>query len=375
MKRILLSVIIGIICIIINAQVPESFNYQAIPRNGSGGTYPDQGMNIRISILSGSPAGSSVYTETFSATTTSIGLLNLQIGQGTQVSGTFSAIDWGSNLFYIKVEVDPAGGTTYTDMGTTQLLSVPYALNTKSVTGMVNANNSIISNVLTPINNTDAANKEYVDELISTIQVIQAGVRDIDANKYDVIKIGSQIWMAENLKTTKFNDGTIIPPVTDNTAWANLTTPGYCWYDNDEGTYKETYGALYNWYTIDKLSNNGKNVCPTGWHVPTDDDWTTLTTALGGLSVAGGKLKETGTIHWTTPNNEATNETNFTALPGGYRNVNGPFYYIGDYGNWWSALESTLTNAWARDMNYITGSINRGSGNKHGGFSVRCVRD
>ncbi len=132
MKRVILSINFIFLCIISIAQVPESFNYQAIPRNGSGGIYPEQPMGVQISILSDSPSGSTVYTETFNATTTSLGILNLQIGQGTPVNGTFAEIDWGTNSFYIKVEIDPAGGSTYINMGTTQLLSVPYALHSKT---------------------------------------------------------------------------------------------------------------------------------------------------------------------------------------------------------------------------------------------------
>ena len=120
--------------------------------------------------------------------------------------------------------------------------------------------------------------------------------------------------MAENLKTTKYRDGTSIPLVTENTAWLNLTTPGYCWYNNDAAHYKSTYGALYNWYVLNAGSNGWKNVCPTGWHVPTDAEWTTLTTYLGGESIAGGKLKETGTSHWLSPNTVATNETGLHTL-------------------------------------------------------------
>ena len=133
---------------------------------------------------------------------------------------------------------------------------------------------------------------------------------DIDGNVYHTVTIGTQIWMVENLKTTRYNDGSPIPFVTDSSSWSNLTTPGYCWYNNDT-TNKNTYGALYNWFAV----NTGK-LAPTGWHVPTDDEWTTLTTYLGGESIAGGKLKETGTTHWRTPNAGATNEIGFTASSG-----------------------------------------------------------
>jgi uncharacterized protein (TIGR02145 family) len=186
-------------------------------------------------------------------------------------------------------------------------------------------------------------------------------ISDIEGNVYHIVTIGTQVWMAENLKTTRYSNGTSIPLVTDNSAWGNLTTPGYCWYNNDEATYKNTYGALYNWYTI-----NTGNLCPTGWHVPTDAEWTTLTTYLGGESVAGGKLKETGTAHWTSPNIGATNESGFTALPGGDRIYDGTFYTIGSYGWWWSEGDARRL----RD-----GNVFRSNSDKRDGFSVRCLRD
>jgi uncharacterized protein (TIGR02145 family) len=158
---------------------------------------------------------------------------------------------------------------------------------------------------------------------------------DIDGNVYKTIQIGSQTWMAENLKTTKFSDGTSIPNVTDLSVWDALTSPGYCWCLNNASTYKAVYGALYNWYTV----NTGK-ICPAGWHVPSYDEWNILSTFLGGLDVAGGKLKETGTTHWQSPNEGATNESGFTALPGSMRDVTADFGSgdeIGIYGNWWSS--------------------------------------
>jgi uncharacterized protein (TIGR02145 family) len=200
-------------------------------------------------------------------------------------------------------------------------------------------------------------------------------IKDSDGNIYTSVQIGTQVWMAENLKTTKYNDGTSIPIVTDGTAWAALTTPGYCWYNNDATTYKATYGALYNWYTVNSTSNGGKNVCPTSWHVSTDAEWTALTTYLGGESVAGGKLKETGTTHWVSPNTGATNETGFTALPGGYRGYDGTYYSVGYGGDWWSSTENSATGAWYRYMGCSSAGVDRGDGSKQYGFSVRFVQD
>jgi uncharacterized protein (TIGR02145 family) len=194
-------------------------------------------------------------------------------------------------------------------------------------------------------------------------------VTDIDGNVYNTVTIGTQVWMAENLRTTKYNDNTAIPNITDTTAWKALTTPAYCWYNNDASTYKANYGALYNWYTV----NTGK-LAPKGWHVPTDAEWTTLTTYLGGAAVAGGKLKETGTVHWID-NMYATNETGFTALPGGLRWEDGLFYNVGVIGKWWSATEFLTNNAWYRQMYSKDSDVERYGYFKRPGFSVRCVKD
>ena len=191
-----------------------------------------------------------------------------------------------------------------------------------------------------------------------------------DGQKYKIVKVGNQWWMAENLKSTLYNDGIDIPLVTNDTAWSNLATPGYCWYTNDSLIYANPYGALYNWYTVYTGS-----LCPIGWHVPTDVEWMVLTDYLGGEGIAGGKLKESGTGHWSGPNTGATNETGFTALPGGNRNFDGSFFYNGYYGYWWSSTEASEANAMNRYMFYNTGNVIGFSHYKKYGFSVRCVKD
>jgi uncharacterized protein (TIGR02145 family) len=193
---------------------------------------------------------------------------------------------------------------------------------------------------------------------------------DGDGNNYPIVQIGTQIWMGENLKTTKYNDNTDIPLVTGDLDWEALTTPAYCWYNNDSPSYKETYGALYNFFAV----NTGK-ICATGWHVPTDTEWSALTTYLGGEGVASGKLKETGTVHWTSPNTGATNETGFTSLPGGARNLDGTFDFIGGDGHWWSSSEYDVSNSWIRYMSNNYGGVSRINIDNVYGLSVRCVRD
>lgn len=200
-------------------------------------------------------------------------------------------------------------------------------------------------------------------------------VTDIDGNVYNTITIGTQTWMKVNLKTTKYNDGTAIQLVTNDTIWSNLTTPGYCWYNNDENTYKNQYGALYNLFVV----NTGK-LCPLGWHIPTDTEWEKLETYLGGDSVAGNKLKEKDTTHWARSNIDATNESGFTALPGGLRRYDdGSFDYIGYDGWWWSISEVGVSYSWIRILYFASGEVTRhkskGKFSEANGFSVRCLKD
>jgi len=194
---------------------------------------------------------------------------------------------------------------------------------------------------------------------------------DFENNFYSTIKIGQQIWMKENLKTTKYNDGSSIPLVTSNSSWNNLTTGAYCWYQNDGATYKNTYGALYNWYSV----STGK-LCPSGWHVPSDAEWTSLINQIGSTST-GGKLKETGLSHWSTPNTGATNESEFTGLPGGFRDPfqGGIFVDIGKYAYWWSSTSNDQSSSWYRALYYNSTEVLRNSFDNRTGFSVRCVKD
>ena len=189
---------------------------------------------------------------------------------------------------------------------------------------------------------------------------------DIDGNTYKTIQIGSQTWMAENLKTTRFRNGDPIPLVTGNDQWKTLTTAAYCNYDNEED-YSLIYGRLYNGFAV----NDSRNLAPQGWHIPGDAEWTTLENSLGGYSSAANKLKETGTSHWN--NGIGTNESGFTALPGGFRDgtiYGGPFYNLAIVTYLWSNTLSGTTNMYYRSLMF-----NRPFADRHYGMSVRCVKD
>jgi uncharacterized protein (TIGR02145 family)/uncharacterized repeat protein (TIGR02543 family) len=193
---------------------------------------------------------------------------------------------------------------------------------------------------------------------------------DFDGNVYDTVTIGTQVWMVENLKTTRYNDGTAIPIVTDPGTWGGLLTPGYCWFNNDSANYGNTYGALYNWYAV----NTGK-LPPAGWHVASVLEWAVLTAFLGGDGVAGGPLKEADTAHWSTPNIGATNTSGFSALPGGIRASTGAFLSFGNDGTWWSSTANGATISYDWYIGYNSVSISLENDGNTYGCSVRCVRD
>lgn len=205
---------------------------------------------------------------------------------------------------------------------------------------------------------------------------------DDDGNNYAAVTIGTQVWMAENLKTTTYNDGTPIPNVTGNNDWAALTTPAYCWQQNDINN-KDLYGALYNWFVVDTLSNGNKNPCPIGWHVPDSTEWRVLIAYAGGETTGGCKLKASGNIDdqtglWWSPNICATNETGFSAQPANERSAtSGSFYPLGVNADLWGTTDMGGTGDSAFDVflnynqQYVTGS----GGVKKRGYSVRCIKD
>jgi uncharacterized protein (TIGR02145 family) len=239
---------------------------------------------------------------------------------------------------------------------------------TSNITGLTQATTYFVRAYATNI-----AGTSYGEQLSFT-----TGITDIDGNIYAIVTIGSQVWMTENLRTTKYRNGSSIPNVTDSGVWGGLSTPAYCWNNNDIAN-KPTFGALYNWYAV-----NTGNLCPAGWHVPTDPEWYAMekyvdptindpyATGWRGTN-AGTKLK---TISGWYNNGNGTDNYCFSALPGGYRSYGGDhFYYVGYYGYWWSSTETAITGASTRDLTYDSERAHRYSFNKRYGFSVRCVRD
>ncbi len=211
-------------------------------------------------------------------------------------------------------------------------------------------------------------------------------VTDYDGNTYQTVTIGTQCWMKNDLQVTHYPNGNAIPNITDNTTWGiltnNDTADAYCFYNNNSST---DYGALYtyaaaigdNWQRDNDSQNSegGQGVCPDGWHLPTDAEWTTLTNYLGGENVAGGKMKEIGTMHWSNPNIGADNSSGFSALPSGLRYNSGYFDGLGNDGYWWSATESTSDNAYYRFIDCHVTEVTNNNGTKAFGLSIRCIKD
>lgn len=234
----------------------------------------------------------------------------------------------------------------------------------------------------TNIAGTNYGNQVVFKTTTSTPDGTTGSITDIDGNVYSTVFIAGMEWMSENLKTTKYNDGTPIPYISNSNIWSSLTTMGFCWYQfygyttNDSIDYVNNYGFLYNWYVLDTSVNGNKNICPDGWHIPSASEWNTLVTYLGGANIAGGKLKEVGTTHWYSTSTLVTNESGFTALPGGYRVYNGAFFDVRNYGDYWSATTSKYDSTYASCIEFFSGNISANLNNvrKRDGFSIRCVK-
>ena len=247
-----------------------------------------------------------------------------------------------------------------------------YTITWGAVAGWITPSNSTQT---LPGDGTITFTGTYVEEGSGT-------VTDIDGNVYQTVTIGTQVWMAENLKVTHYRNGDPIPNVTDAGTWSGLTTGAYCEQDNNPANVA-TYGRLYNWYAV----TDSRNIAPTGWHVPTDEEIKQLEIYLGMSQTEadaamrwrgtdeGGKLKETGTTHWSSPNTGATNESGFTALPGGYRRNSGTFRGEGNIADFWCSMEYNESNAWRHSLQYNTAQVFRGFYAKEGGLSIRCVKD
>jgi len=223
---------------------------------------------------------------------------------------------------------------------------------------------------------TNRLGTSYGDQVnfILYLNLPDLNVTDINGNIYKTVRIGNQTWLAENLKVTKYRDGTDITNVTDGTIWSGLTNGAWCDFANNP-SFGAIYGHLYNFYAV----IDTRHLCPQGWHVPTDLEWSMLGEYLGGKEIAGGKLKNVGTSHWTSPNIGADNSSGFTALAGSWRGDDGAFYYwVGDPGVWWTSSEVNNNTAWFISLHSGNTKLKHDYGDyfrKKGGLSIRCLKD
>lgn len=249
---------------------------------------------------------------------------------------------------------------------------------------MFSINKNIFLNLRTPKHkNMNYTNTKYIFSILIFVFIftnsckkednVAKTVKDIDGNVYKTVKIGTQTWMAENLKVTKYRNGDFIG--TTNPATLDIsqeTEPKYQWAFEGNNSNVFTYGRLYSWYAV----NDVRNISPIGWHIPTMLEIETLIDYLGGKEIAGGKLKETGFMHWRTPNDGATNETGFTGIPSGGRRNNGNFNYLGLEMYMWTKTEADTTNAWCFFTSFNLTSLNlRDDLAKNYGFAIRCIKD
>ena len=387
MKKFTLILFIAIIGVAtIFAQTPQAFKYQTVVRNNLGDLITNQIVSFRIGIIQNSISGIFVYSETHIDTTNQFGLVLLEIGTGTVEFGVFEDIGWGDADHYLNIEFDQNGGANYQFIGTSQLLSVPYSLLANEVINDKDEQTFSVSGDTLFIEN---GNYVILPGVAPVITFICGDIlTDIDGNNYATVQIGSQCWMAENL-----NKGTMINPINggtnnDGDQTDNGIIEKYC-YDNNT-TDCDTYGGVYQWdEMMQYVSTSGaQGICPTGWHVPSDDEFKTLEMELGmtqaqadddgwrgtnqGSQLAGNiALWNTGALE----NNPGFNTSGFVALPGGYRShLGGMVNYKGINANFWSSTE-VGSEARHRNLHYDKLQVGRGYWYKTNGYSVRCVKD
>ncbi len=380
------------------AQAPQGIPYQAVVRNADGTVISSTAITITFKIHDVAATGEVVYEETHAVTSNSQGLVSMNVGSGTVVTGAFDNINWGGGNKFLQVLMNAGNGNI--DLGTQQMMSVPYALYAEDVNVRVSVTGDslFIGNQVSIVPGVSVTNpvsmSNYGSALLpgnttcqsEYISVTGCGGQDsllYYDRYYDLVEIGGQCWFAENLATDKYSNGDLISTGLTNTEWTNTTSGAYAIYDNNPVN-DAIYGKLYNWYT----TVDTRGVCPTGWHVPSDCEWMFLEGKLG-LSVSGqfamgsrgqnvelaGKLKDS--IFWIQPNLLSTYSSGFDALPSGYRDFYGGYFSMGTYSFIWTQNESSteLNYGMYRVLNNNDLSVQRLHDHKQDGFSIRCIRD
>jgi len=396
-----------------NAQVPKNFNFQAVARNAQGQLIVNQSVSVKATLTANNNGGS--YSEKHTLTTNQYGLFSLVVGKGTVLSGNINTMAWSKGV-KLTVEFDPLGGTNFQLVSTTDLASVPYAIMADSALKVANmpkklcdlqlsACNQVISDVSSPVSSTDAVNKAYADAILARVKYLESvlsttnssnsiapsTVTDIDGNVYSTIQIGTQIWMKENLRVMRYADGRAISSL------------GVSAYLNDE-YYTPIYGRYYNWAAAMDLSQTfntatwtgtlpRQGVCPTGWHLPSEEEFITLHNYLISNNynydgtTTGNKIAKAFTVStgWVfnsitgTPGNtdfaSYRNKSGFSAQGAGYRMANGSFCCAGGNASWWSSNSVNATIATYQALNVNTTYVVTSSDVKVFGLGIRCIKD
>ena len=367
------------------------FSYQAVVRDQDNELVKNKTIGMQISIIQNSPNGNTVYVEQHNPTTNANGLLTVEVGNGAVQSGNFAAIPWADGPFFIETEIDFQGGSNYDLNTVSQLLSVPYALHARtaesaeiadSVKGVsltqpkpqsmsvseegdtlfLERGNWVIVPGISAANQQNGNDDDDDGNGLDTTSVV-----DIDGNVYGAVKIGGKYWTTENLKTTRYANGDAISNITTPNIWLGLSSGAWRYY-NDNAANNDIYGKLYNWYAV----HDNRGLCPTGWAVPTDQEWSDMLDSLGTTQTAG-VLKQTGTTLWDAPNTGAIDSFGFSALPGGFTNNQGGFGPLGERGAWWATNQNN--RAFGYRMDHNDARVFRVEFFKHNGFSIRCIKE
>ena len=353
------------------AQAPARINYQSVIRNSSNNLLVNTPVKIRVSILQGSATGSVVFSELLNPTTNNVGLIQLEIGSGSNQTGTISGIDWSKGPYFLKTETDPLNGSNYTLVGTTQILSVPYALSSgNGIKGISISGDTLyldngkkfiipgIKDVSSVALVTGVTSHTCGAASVHNPSVAYGSLTDQDGNIYRTVQIGTQTWMAENLNVATFRNGDPIPEAKTSEKWEKAGIegkPAWCYYNNNPSI-GLVYGKLYNWYAI----NDPRGISPVGFHVPSDKEWIVLIDFLSNDDNPGAQLK---------------NGQGFSGFFGGERDKDGYFNQLDNYGYWWSSTERKTNNAWYHSICSYNDKTIRGGELMSVGFSLRCIKD